>query len=489
MTDKRPLFLLNRRSLALRLALLFALLSTLILLGLGLFLRQAVEGHFLEQDARELRDTLRLVRRALSATPVADLDRIAPHIAPQLAAVPQQSLSLFDAENRVIFASASLPPRWLLQTEPTAVDDDFPPALSGERDAPAPAGHVEHAGHAANASSTSDQIRALYALARLQDGTLVKVAIVMSVAHHQSFIDDFMRSLVWALALAALANVLCATLAARRALSPLDAMATLARRVSGERLHERLATATLPVELQPLGRDLNAMLDRLEDAFARLSDFASDIAHELRTPLTALSTQTQVALLQTRSVDAYREVLYSSLEEYERLSAMIGDMLYLAQAENGLMLFSRESVDLARLLADLCEFYGILAEEKRVGLTVEGEAHVTGDAAMLRRALGNLISNAIRHTAPDGQIRIRLTTGANATSIAVKNPGDPIPPEQQTRIFERFYRADASRAREDGKSSGTGLGLAIARSIAAAHGGTLDVVSAGGENVFTLRLP
>lgn len=480
--------MLNRRSLALRLALLFALLSTLILLGLGLFLRQAVEGHFLLQDARELRDTLVIVRHALAGTSATELDHLSPQLAARIAAVPQQELSVFDAENRVRFASASLPPDWLLQTTPTAPDDDFPPALSGESDTPAAA----HAGHAERSSAdvvpTHEQIRGIYALARLADGTPVKVAIVMSVAHHQYFIDGFMRSLAWALALAALANVLCAVLAARRALSPLEAMATLARRVSGERLHERLAIATLPVELQPLGRDLNAMLGRLEDAFARLSDFASDIAHELRTPITALTTQAQVALLQARSVDAYREVLYSSLEECERLSAMIGDMLYLAQAENGLMVLRREPVDLSRLLADLCEFYGILAEEKAVALTVTGEANVTGDAAMLRRALGNLISNAIRHTASGGEIRIELTTGADGTRIAVKNPGEPIPPEQQERIFERFYRADASRTREDGKSSGTGLGLAIARSIATAHSGTLDVASDVGGTVFILRL-
>ncbi|MDR1350049.1 MAG: hypothetical protein LBJ59_04575, partial [Zoogloeaceae bacterium] len=139
--------MLNRHSLALRLALLFALLSALILLGLGLFLRQAVERHFLEQDARELRDTLTLVRRALVATPTAELDRVAPQLDARIAAVPHQELTVFDAAGRMVFASASLPPRWLLQTTPVAPDDDFPPALSGEGDTPTPSS--AHAGHAA----------------------------------------------------------------------------------------------------------------------------------------------------------------------------------------------------------------------------------------------------------------------------------------------------------------------------------------------------
>jgi two-component system heavy metal sensor histidine kinase CusS len=334
--------------------------------------------------------------------------------------------------------------------------------------------------------------RGILAWARLPNGQRAQVAITMSIAHHQYFMADFMRSLIWALALAALANVLCGWLAARRGLAPLETMAKLARRVSGERLHERLATPSLPLELQALGRDLNAMLDRLEEAFARLSDFASDIAHELRTPLTAMMTQAQVTLARTDNPEQCREALYSLLEECERLSRTIGDMLFLAQAENGLMVLRQEDIELAALLHALVEFYGMLAEEKQVAMTVEGEAHAHGDALMLRRALGNLISNAIRHTPAGGQIHLRLQASSRGeTLIEVENQGEPIAPQHLARIFERFYRIDPARQRErePGITSGTGLGLAIARSIALAHGGDIEAASDNGSTCFTLRLP
>jgi two-component system heavy metal sensor histidine kinase CusS len=477
----------SRHSLTLRLALLFAALSTLILLGLGLFVQQATEGHFLEQDEEELHGQLALVRRILADTPGTQFANAVPQLETLTSGTARQSLTVLDSADEPVFSNTPHPPHWLLQETPAAADD-----LS-------PATHLKHsnthtATHASHgqAASPADAQRGILALARLRDGTLVKVAIAMSVAHHLHFMAGFMRSFAWALALAVVANALCATYAARRGLLPLEAMAKLARHVSGEQLHERLTVENLPSELQALGRDLNAMLDRLEEAFTRLSSFSSDIAHELRTPVMALMTQAQVALAQPRSPEEYREALYSSLEECEHLSVMIGDMLFLAQTENGLMMLRRETVDLAALLHALTEFYGILADEKAVGLTVEGAASVTGDALMLRRALGNLISNAIRHTPAGGQIRISLETTASNVAISVENPGEPIAPQHLEHIFERFYRIDPARQRENEDGSGgnerTGLGLAIARSIAIAHGGNIEATCAGGRTRFTLRL-
>ncbi|MDR2688214.1 MAG: heavy metal sensor histidine kinase [Azoarcus sp.] len=485
------------RSLTLRLALLFALLSTLILLGLGLFLRQSVERHFLEQDADELRGRLALVRRALLDIPP---DTPATDALARLGALvsvsPPQSLTVLDATDKLLFTTAPHPPSWLLRESIAAPDDVLPPLRHGDMVFPmqksstadgAPTSHV----HAASVRDTEpdsvDSARGLLAWARLANGQMSKVAIAMSIAHHQHFMAGFMRSLAWALALAALANVLCAGLAARRGLSPLEAMAKLARRVSGERLHERIAAETLPLELQPLGCELNAMLDRLKEAFARLSGFASDIAHELRTPLTAMMTQAQVTLARTDNPEQCREALYSLLEECERLSHTIGDMLFLAQADNGLMVLRREDIDLAALLHSLVDFYGILAEEKQASLTVEGAAHAHGDPPMLRRALGNLISNAIRHTAPGGQIHVRLRMAEAQVILEVENQGEPIPPQHLERIFERFYRIDPARQRGD--MGGTGLGLAIARSIAQAHGGDIRAENNGDSVRFTLCLP
>jgi two-component system heavy metal sensor histidine kinase CusS len=449
---------------------LFALLSTLILLGLGLFLQQAVERHFLELDEEELHGNLALVRRVLAETPATRLDEAIPRLA-SLMPASRQSLSVMDAAGMLRYSGAAIPPAWLLHAgKPAALNETRPPTRQGQ----------------------TDEQRGILALARLGDGQVAQVAITMSVAHHLHFMAGFIRSLVWALGLAVLANILCAGYAARRGLSPLETMATLARRVSGERLHERLAAQTLPLELQPLGGDLNAMLDRLEDAFARLSGFASDIAHELRTPLTAMMTQAQVTLARTDNPEQCREALYSLLEECERLSHMVGDMLFLAQADNGLMVLRRDNIDLAALVQALVEFYGILAEEKEVGLTVEGAAPAHGDAPMLRRALGNLISNAISHTAPGGRVHLRLRVAATGeTLVEVDNQGEPIPPQHLARIFERFYRIDPARQRapHGGGTGGIGLGLAIARSIALAHGGDIEAANAQGVTRFTLRLP
>jgi two-component system heavy metal sensor histidine kinase CusS len=483
----RPLssaFRLLNRSLTLRLALLFAFLSTLILLGLGLFLRQAVEGHFWEQDREELYGRLAISRRILAEIPASELENALPRLESLMLASPEQSLTVRDATGVLLFCSAPLPPEWLLHGEPAAQNESSPPVRQGSGDA----------GHAGHGATSSGGQRGVFALASFQDGQVAQVAIVMNVEHHQHFMAGFARSLIWALGLAVLANALCAGYAARRGLMPLEAMAGLARRVSGERLHERLVLESLPLELQPLGQDLNAMLDRLEEAFTRLSGFASDIAHELRTPVTALMTQAQVALGRARSPEEYQETLYSTLEECERLSRMIGDMLFLAQAENGLMVLHRGKVDLAALVQSLCEFYGLLAEEKHIILTVEGAATTSGDALMLRRALGNLISNALRHTAPGGRICVRLKTlVSGAASIIVENPGDPIPPQHLERIFERFHRVDAARQRcgegyESG-AGGVGLGLAITRSIAIAHGGVIEASCADGLTRFTLILP
>ncbi|MDR3352790.1 MAG: heavy metal sensor histidine kinase [Zoogloeaceae bacterium] len=489
-------FRFSTRSLTLRLALLFVTLSTLILMGLGLFLRQEVERHFQELDAEELHARLRLARRVLARTPAAALADLAPRLEAMIPAAPEHHLTVLDATGRPVFSNAPDLPRWLLEKMPAALEDAAPPTWR--------VGPEEESAHA---HSVAFPQRGVLAQARSADGQMLTVALTLRITHHQHFIAGFMRSLAWALAFAILANLLCAIYAARRGLRPLEAMARLARRVSGKRLHERMDVACLPAELAPLGQDLNAMLDRLEEAFARLSGFASDIAHELRTPVTILTTQAQVALARARSPEEYREALYSSLEECERLSRMIGDMLFLAQAENGLMLPSREAVALPALLRALVEFYGLLAEEKSVRLVVTGEAEVMGDPLMLRRALGNLISNAIRHTDSGGEICIRLQTSPEAVLIRVENPGETIPPQSLERIFERFggRQASSPQTEENGaanfsrqaekemtgprQAGGTGLGLAIARSIAIAHGGSLEAASANGLTHFTLRLP
>jgi len=211
---------------------------------------------------------------------------------------------------------------------------------------------------------------------------------------------------------------------------------------------------------------------RMEEAFNRLSDFSVDLAHELRTPISNLMMQTQVALSQPRTGAEYQETLASNVEEFERLSVMIADMLFIARAEQGLIVPRRQPVNLAVEVHHLIDFFDALADEKKVRLSLTGEGIVSGDALMLRRAIANLLSNALRHTPVGGEVRITLAPDerGGGTRLTVENTGTSIPPEHLPKLFDRFYRADPSRHQE---GEGAGLGLSIARSIVRAHGGDL----------------
>jgi two-component system heavy metal sensor histidine kinase CusS len=241
------------------------------------------------------------------------------------------------------------------------------------------------------------------------------------------------------------------------------------------------------MELIDLAAAFNGMLARLEDSFRRLSEFSSDLAHELRTPIGSLMTQTHVALSRPRSADEYREVLYSNSDEYERLARMIADMLFLAKSDNGLIVPRSETVDLAIEVRELFEFYDALAEDHGVRLALTGNGAVVGERLMLRRAVSNLLSNAINHTPRGGCVNVRIEReGDGAVRLAVENPGGGIAAEHLPRVFDRFYRVDPSRQRS---TDGAGLGLAITKSIVAAHRGTVHAFSADGLTRFEIVFP
>ena len=197
-------------------------------------------------------------------------------------------------------------------------------------------------------------------------------------------------------------------------------------------------------------------------------------------------TQTQVALSRPRTLDEYQDILASNLEEYERIARMVSDMLFLAKADENTLAHAGEAIDLAREADALIDFYEALADERQVRIVRQGQASVQGDRLMLRRALSNLISNALRHTPKEGQITIRIDADAAGVRLAVSNVGDPIPADQIERIFERFHRGSAQR---ESRGEGAGLGLAITRSIVQAHGGHITARSAEGVTCFTITLP
>lgn len=456
-------------SLTLRLAALFAAAAAVALLALGYVIGSAVDRHFQDMDHDELEGKLELTRQALArAHTVAEMDDLPGFLDDALIGHHGLSVLITTADGQRLFASTgtdfpALPPELAAQASPQCP----PPLLTWN--------HGDRAWRGLIMTMATG----------ISGMPPVQVLVALDIHHHRAFLAEF-RAILWlAVALTLFAIALLGWFAARRGLMPVRDMALLAQGISADRLHQRIGVESLPEELVGLATAFNDMFTRLEDSFRRLSDFSSDLAHELRTPVSNLMTQAEVALSQARSPDEYREVLYSSLEEYDRLSRMIADMLFLAKADNGLVVPNRESVDVGSEVRALFDFFDALAEEKGVTLQASGTATVSGDRLMLRRALGNLLSNAIRHTPRGGEIEVELIGGPDAARIAVINPGEGIAPEHLPRLFDRFYRVDPARQR----SEGVGLGLAITRSIVEAHGGHIRAESAAGRNCFEITLP
>lgn len=462
---------MRRPSLTLRLTLLFAAGSTVVLVVLGYLVAMAVQRHFVEIDRDELLGKVELVRHMLSK----------PGTAADFTAMPGR---MDDAliGHRHLHVRISDPAGRLLYSTPESQfpDEHFPMTSAPPESSRPDVATWSHGRHALR--GTMVIVDTSY-----PDVPRVVVAVAISIDHHVAFFQGFARTLWISIALSVLVTAILGWIAAARGLRPVRQMAAVAQSISASRLHDRLGLAELPSELVDLATAFNDMLARLEDSFRRLSDFSSDLAHELQTPLSNVMTQTQVALSRPRTAEEYREVLYSSLEECDRLARTIADMLYLAKADHGQIVSRAEQVDLASEARKLFDFYDALVEDRAVRLSCSGEASLQGDKLMIRRALSNLLSNAIAHTPAGGQIEVLLhADSSGAVTIRVRNEGETIPAAHLPRLFDRFYRVDPARERTTG---GAGLGLSITKSIVAAHGGTISASSADGVTEFKIALP
>ncbi len=276
---------------------------------------------------------------------------------------------------------------------------------------------------------------------------------------------------------------------AGRALTPVDRMAEAARRISAEHLAERLEATGAGDELDRLAKTLNEMLGRLDAAFSQIRQFSADASHELQTPLTILKGELEVALRSQRSPDEYERILKSALEEIDRIAHLVEGLLLLARADAGVLRMDRRSVDLAQLAEEVYGQAKVLADARSITLRL-GPAEpvsIQGDHDRLRRLLLNLVDNGIKYTPVGGQVTLSLARDRERASLQVSDTGIGLAPEEQGRIFERFYRAAETRSKGD---RGAGLGLCIARSIAEAHGGKIQVESTPGQgSTFTVLLP
>ncbi|KRW62509.1 heavy metal sensor histidine kinase [Pseudomonas sp. TTU2014-080ASC] len=322
---------------------------------------------------------------------------------------------------------------------------------------------------------------------RLQDGSEVTLQLSIDRTMDEVLLTAFLRSSLIALPFLVLFIGLGGWWIVQGGLAPLRNFRKVAARVTTQDLAHRLETDGLPLELSELAFSINYMLGRLDSGVQELSQFSDDLAHELRSPISNLMGKAQVTLSRERPPEEYKAVLESCTEELERISRIVSDMLFLAQAGQPISLtsFSRISLgDEARQVADL---FSISAEDKQVDIKLSGDGIIIGERLMVQRAISNLLSNAIRHSHVESVIWVNIQEQAGKVVLSVSNPGVGIPAQHLPHLFERFYRVDASRSRAEG---GTGLGLAIVHSIMNVHQGAVEVSSElAGITTFRLLFP
>lgn len=457
--------LLRPTSLALRITFVVALAVSTLLAAFTVYVERSVKNHFAEQDLGELKVVAEAIDLALGPTPMADSKQaVQARLAAAVTGHHGVYFGVFDPQGAPVYSTA---PHALMELARVS------PAV---------------------ASLNADTLKVWQFDDKVFRGDLLRirgesVLVAVTMQSHLHFLQMLQKGLWTGALVSCILAVLAAWLAVRWGHAPMRRIGAAMNSVSSENLDVRIASTEVPAELESLVTSFNDMLDQLQASFVRLREFSADIAHELRTPVTNLTTETQVALSKVRSVDAYQEVLYSNLEELERMGKMISDMLFLAQADHQQAKPEMTAIDLEVEVLALFEYFEALADEGGVALVVQGKAQrVEGDRLMLRRALSNLISNALRYASRGSNLSVRFAELDGMVEVCVQNSGPEIEARHLPRLFDRFYRVDPARHHVAG-GEGPGLGLAIVKAIVQAHGGTVHATSALGQTCFLVLLP
>ncbi len=317
--------------------------------------------------------------------------------------------------------------------------------------------------------------------------------VLMRAARSESEAHAELARIAWILGLGLPLGAVVAAAAgyslARRALAPVDRLAARASAITADRLGERLPVETPDDELGRLTQAFNVTLARLEQSFSQMRRFTSDASHELRMPLTAVRSVGEVGLQEPRSPEGYREIIGSMLEEVDRLNQLVESLLTLSRADAGHMRLAQQRVDFASLIDDTVGQLQVLAEEKgqRVTTELDRPLPLSADPVLLRRAVVNLLDNAIKFSPPGSTIRVRASASARQAELSIQDQGPGISTADQAHVFDRFFRVDRARSRE---TDGVGLGLAIARWVVDAHCGQIAVESKEGNgSTFRITLP
>lgn len=449
-------------SLVARLAVYYTV-SSAILLGVAMLILYVVVVQYINTaDNLFLADTLRAVKADLADKRTVNDQLLEDEVPP---GTNDYFARVLDAETKQVIAE-----------QPLEVSKRLSSSFFPE---PLPDGKVPTQG--IDYKTPSGKWFLLMSASAILDSNLPK-SVTIQVAQDRSddkaFTKNFGKILAGVLAGGIACSAATALLVAKRALRPLEEMATATEKVQASQLDQRLGGGRWPSELTALAAGFDKMLARLEESFDRLSRFSADLAHELRTPIQNLRSESEVALTRPRTAGEYREVIELNVEEYQRLSGMIDSLLFLARAENAETRLSRVKFRIGPEIDTILDFYDAAAREREVALTRQGDGELYADPMLFRRALSNVVANALRHTARNGRVQVLVDTDhGRRVEIVVQDNGCGIGPEHLPRIFDRFYRADAARSSD---STNTGLGLAIVKSIMELHGGVASAESALG---------
>nr|WP_249189168.1 heavy metal sensor histidine kinase [Burkholderia cenocepacia] len=452
-----------------RLTLAFAAVAALVFALTGAYLYRSLSAELTRRDdieiSAKLNQFLQLARAsgstaALLADPAVFHDVLLSH--------PGVYLGIYDAQNRPLVEHS----------------DEAGNTLASVIAAPHPTGNAGSPFTCAPPGIGTS--RCVYARETLPSGEAIQVALARTATDRQSLLESYRVDIWLAAAVGALLVGALGYAVASRGLRPVESLGRQTSRIEAHNLNARLDARGGPVELRELATSVNRMLDRLERAFVRLSQFSSDLAHDMRTPLANVISSSQITLSRARTTDEYEALIESNIEECERLQRMIENMLFLARTDNARQHLKTAELDAGSELRRLASYFQALADEAGVRIDVHGEAPVVADATLFRRAVSNLASNALEHAQAASTIELAVSTQGSYAVVEVTNRGVAIPPEQVERIFERFYRIDSSR---HGAARNAGLGLAIVKSIMELHRGKVEVASRDGRTTFALYFP
>ncbi|MBY0239317.1 MAG: heavy metal sensor histidine kinase [Burkholderiaceae bacterium] len=448
------------RSISLRLAMLFALASAVLLGGIGIYLYQSLEREIMWRDDTALVGRVDRMRALVDDSGSIEALRSRPHLYGNMLGNRDSVLWMLDAEGHPLI-------------------DINPERL------PLPA--LAASGAIRLADAVQGPATRLAWVDVEQGGRRFRLVAGKMLAERNQMLASYRTTLWVALALGAALSFSLGWLISERSLLPVRRLAERAAAIDVRSLDVRLSGPDTALrELRGLSGALDRMLERLADGFAQLSRFSEDLAHEMRTPLNNLMGHTQQTLRTVRSVDEYETLLGSHLEEYERLARMIDSMLFLARSASPGTAIARDTIALDAMAAQLADYFEGMAEERGIRFALHASGVLQADRLLLQRAMANLVANALRYGAPDSCVTIAASMGAQGVDIAVHNMGEPIGQHHLPHLFERFYRCDP--ARSQGADSG-GLGLAIVRSIMQLHGGQVAVTSGAEGTRFTLTFP